>query len=556
MLTELTIRDFAIIDRLHLELASGMTVLTGETGAGKSIILDALKLATGERADTMMIRHGADRAEVVARFDLGADGPVARLLVDMGLDADGELLLRRVVTADGRSRAYVNDTPCAVGRLKEIGDHLLEIHGQHEHYRLLQAQAQVEAVDAAGGHGQQLKTLAQAFVDWRQARDRLAALRSEATLSPAEQDLMRFQVEELEPWVAQATDIETLHERHRRLASARELIETCNSAVQTLSDENGERLADVLQQLRRAADIDADLGEARDLIDSAMIQVEEAVQSLNRYLRDLEEEGDDSLSTLENTLSRIHELARKHRVEPEALADRLAELVERLQRAESAESTELKLDRELKAAEQGYVAAADRVHQLRRQSGDRLAARVTELMHQLGMAGGRFEVAVDCDPEAPFTAHGRDRVEFRVTTNAGQPPRPMARVASGGELSRIGLAIKVALADDQAAGTMVFDEVDSGVGGAVAEIVGARLRSLAGPARQVFCVTHLPQVASCAHHHLRVEKRADGEHTVTAVRMLADRQRVEEVARMLGGREITDRTLAHAEEMLESAAAQ
>ncbi|MDX1572250.1 MAG: DNA repair protein RecN [Xanthomonadales bacterium] len=530
MLTDLFIRNIAIIDRLELEFGPGMTVLTGETGAGKSILLDAVKLAIGERADTGLIRHGCDQAEVVARFE----------------DPAGEeRILRRVVRSEGASRAYIDGAPCPVGQLRKLGETLIEIHGQHEHYSLLQADRQQAVIDEFADNEVLREAVAGAFDAWREAREELATLREDAGLSQGERDLLAFQVEELEAALADAKRVEELHATHRKLAAVQELSEICAHGLGLLDERVTTDLAALQQDLRRAVAIDPELAEAGDLVESALIHCEETLRLLAAYQRDMEE-GD--VEDLDRRLGRLHDLARKHRMEVGGIPDKHGELQERLARAENAEAREAELERRLDDLAAQYEQADSQLTGSRAQAAEAFSRDVTSLMQELGMRAGRFEAVISDDPEGSFAKAGRARVEFRVTTNPGQPAGNLARIASGGELSRIGLAIKVSEAAGNENSTLIFDEVDAGVGGAIAELVGERLRGLAAD-RQVFCVTHLPQVASRGHQHLRVTKSAQGTPEVTP---LSGSDRIQEIARMLGGKTITERTRAHAEEMLEA----
>lgn len=540
MLTELFIRDLAIIETLRLDFAAGLTVLTGETGAGKSILLDALKLATGARADSTLIRHGADQAEVVARFEVdGALFPEA---------IDGELLLRRVLARDGRSRAYVNDAPCAIGRLRALGEGLLEIHGQHEHYRLTRSDAQLELLDLAVDDPELRRSVADLAQAWQRANEQLAALRRDATLSPAERELIAYQVAELAPEVDAAQRIEALHADHRRLASREELVALVEEAREALGEQIDAALVALEQRLARGARLDPALEEGRQLVEAALISVQEAAQALNGYQRDLDD-GPGTLAELERQLERLHDLARKHRVDVADLPAEHARLEQRLAQAAGAEAQEGELAAERERLAHRWAERAATLSARRTAAAAFLSTAVTDLMHALGMQQGRFRIAVETNETLAPRPSGRDQVVFEVTANAGQPLQPLARVASGGELARIGLALRVALAIDGGPGTLVFDEVDSGVGGRVAAIVGNQLRALS-EGRQVLCVTHLPQVASRGHQHSRVEKRTSDGRTRTCVAPLDGAARVDEIARMLGGLEITDRTREHARELL------
>ncbi len=553
MLIHVDIRNLAVVEALSLELQPGLTVLTGETGAGKSILLGALGLALGDRADSGLIRHGAERAEVSATFDL-ADAPAARhWLAGRDLEGDeGLCIIRRLLSRGSASRAFINGRPATLQDLRELGGLLVDLHGQHEHQSLLGRPFQRALLDDYAGNGPRLAELGGAWRRWQEAARRLEALRGAGAERARRLEFLRFQIEELERLAPEPGEAAALEQEHRRLAHGRRLLEGCQRLAQILEGED-ETSADAL--LRRAAvelddmvQADPALEEPAALLEQATIAVDEAAGAIRRYAERLDLDP-ARLAEVERRLDALLTLARKHQVDP----DELPALLERLQ-AEAAEldggEDRLRhLEREAAEARAAYEEAARTLRRRRRQAGARLARAVTAAMQEMGMEGGVFEVAVE--PAEP-AAHGTERVEFRVAANPGQPPGPLNRVASGGELSRISLAVQVIAAGDQAVPTLVFDEVDVGIGGRVAEIVGQRLREL-GAARQVLCVTHLPQVAALGHHHLQVEKRTAEGATRTRIRALDRAERVEEIARMLGGVEITERTRSHAREMMERA---
>lgn len=594
MLSRLVIRNFAIIDEVELELAGGLTVLTGETGAGKSILIDALGLALGDRASATVVRHGAARAEITVEVDVAAVPALAGWLAEQSLDLDGECLLRRVIGADGRSRAYVNGNPVPLQNLRAVGELVVDIHGQHAHQSLTRAPVQRELLDHHGGHGALRERVSRAWRRWHEAseaREQLARLDEERDRRI---DYLRFQAEELDAAAVDADELVELERERARLANAGRLAEGVQTALGRLyegEDANAQALiAAAARDLGELAAIDGSLEEAARLAGEAEVLVGEAAEALRRYAADLEADPERA-ELVETRLAAIADLARKHRVAPEALPGEAQRLAEELAGLEQAEARLGELERELRSARTEWEQAAGALSEARLAAAAAFGEAVTAAMQELGMQGGRFEIAVEPaleskrdsrrdpkrdskrdsrsepgghssgDPDGDASAepggdaapreHGRDRIEFRVAANPGQPPQPLARVASGGELSRIGLAIEVIAADGNEVPTMIFDEVDAGVGGGVAEIVGRRLRAL-GEHRQVLCVTHLPQVASQAHRHLRIAKLTDGKTTRTSMAMLSDAERVEEIARMLGGVEITERTRRHAEEMLGS----
>jgi DNA repair protein RecN (Recombination protein N) len=552
VLSQVFIRDLAIVSALELELSPGLTALTGETGAGKSILIDALGLALGEKADPGMIRTGCERAEIVANFDLAACPQALAWLAEQGLDDGGECLVRRVLVDGGRSRGFVNARPVATAQLQQLSELLVDVHGQHAHQSLLRPATQRDLLDAYGGHAELAKEVAELSRTYRERDRLLRRLETEAADRAARLDLLRYQVAELEALGMTAGQILQLDLEQRRLGSLGRLQELGARLLMQL-DEAEPSVGDTLQrassELTDVAGLDPRLGPLLELVDGAAIQVQEAVAGLRRYLDDLDVDP-GLVEQVEARLGQVHDLSRKYRCAqealPEALEARRAELATLEQAGLSAEA--LKADRD--AAGAAYLERAQALSAARAEAAARLGETITGLMHQLGMGGGRFAVALS--PLAPHEAGpgGLDRIEFQVSANPGQPLAPLARVASGGELSRIGLAIQVATAECGTVPTLVFDEVDVGIGGGVAEIVGRLLRRL-GADRQVLCVTHLPQVAAQAHHHLKVNKQATDGQTYTRIQSLDHPERTEEIARMLGGTEITPKTRAHAAEMLE-----
>jgi DNA repair protein RecN (Recombination protein N) len=554
MLTHLHIRDFAIIDALELDLSPGMTALTGETGAGKSIVLDAIELVLGDRASAETVRTGADRAEISARFEIDALPEAVRWLREHELEADGECILRRTVTAEGRSRGYINGQASPNQSLRELGELLVDLHGQHEHQSLLRRDVQRQLLDGFGGLQVEASEVQALYGRWREVRQRLSALEGAGRDRAERVDLLRYQVQELEALGLSETELTELDAEHARLAHAERLLGGGQEALTRLyeSDQGSVQglLAGVAGELGDLARLDATLEPVLELLDSAQIQVQEAAEALREYLAGCEADP-GRLETVEQRLGLIHDLARKHRCQPADLPElgrRLADELESLERADQDLEGLRRRETELAAA---YQVAAERLSSAREQTATALSEAVTGQMQALGMRGGEFSCAVsERTGERRFGPSGRDEIEFLVTANPGQAPRPLARVASGGELSRISLAIQVVTVQSGLIPTLIFDEVDTGIGGAVAEVVGRQLRRL-GRERQVMCVTHLPQVAAQAHQHLRVSKQASESLVLTQVSRLEDRERVEEVARMLGGIEITEQSLRHAEEMLD-----
>ena len=552
MLTHILIRDFAIIDALELEFSPGMTVLTGETGAGKSILVDALGLVLGDRADVDVIRHGADKAEVSAEFDLKDARDAAAWLKENDLAEDGQCILRRIVGKDGRSRAQINGRSVPLQSLKEIGESLLDIHGQHEHQSLMRAGAQMALLDGYGDHGELLRRTAKLHADWKAAHDRLSSLRTAAGDREARLSLLRHQVNELAALNLKPGEAEAVDAEHKRLAHGGKLMETAQATLDSLYEaEEGsayQRVSRALASLDAVTELEPKFADIRKTLSEAEMQLSEAADALRGYLADLELDP-KRLDWLEGRLASLHDLARKHRVEPEQLPAHLEALQTELKQLENSDVALQELEAELKRLEGAYKNTADELHAKRVKTAADLGKKVAAAMQELGMAGGQFKIEVSVPDANRFTPRGVDQVEFTVSANKGQPLKPLAKVASGGELSRIALAIQVIAAQAAAIPSMVFDEVDAGIGGGVAEIVGRQLRTLATK-RQVLCVTHLPQVASQTHQHLRVLKETRGAATLTRIEPLDKKAQVEELARMLGGVEITETTRKHAREMI------
>jgi DNA repair protein RecN (Recombination protein N) len=548
MLRLLSIRDFVVVSALELELEPGFTALTGETGAGKSILLDALGLLLGDRFEPRQIRAGAERAELAAAFEID-DVPAARAwLADEGLaESDGEVLLRRVLDAQGRSRAWINGSPATLTQLKTLGEMLVEITGQHAHQQLSTAETQRTLVDAFGGFAALAQETASAWRAWRATMQALDAACVDAGRTAAEREFLESRQREIAALHLREGEWTELSSAQSRLANAASLIEACEQAAGALEDSDDaltRRVAQLAARLRAAAAHDPALAEVASLVEPAQAQLGEAARALREYRRRLDLDPAE-LARIDERLSALHDVARKHRVKPDALAGLLASTEAAL--TELAASSDVDaLTRKAKAAEAGFLALAEQLRAKRRFAASELEHRVTTAMRTLAMAGGRLEIALDA-LDAP-AAHGLDALEFRIAAHAKQAVGPLARVASGGELSRIGLAIQVAASDVAHVPTLVFDEVDAGIGGAVAATVGRLMQSL-GARRQVLCVTHLPQVASFADHHFRVDKRDGAAGVETSVVALDRDARVAELARMLAGEETTAKSRAHAREL-------
>lgn len=551
MLVQLAIRDFAIVESLDLDLHDGMTAITGETGAGKSILLGALGLCLGERADAGSVRHGAKRADLSARFDI-ASLPAARdWLEARDLPAD-DCLLRRVVTANGRSKAWINGQPCTVGDLKTLGEHLIEIHGQHAHQALLREDTHLRLLDDFAGQRHAVAELGDTFRHWQSLRRRLKRLTDSGDEIQARRQLLRYQVEELDQLALAEGELDTLEQEQETLAHAEETLRETQFAADCCDHDEGGALGLLQQALTRLGALPgADRGplaEARGMLDEAQIQISEAARELHHFVEHTELDP-ERLAQVEQRLGDVHRIARKHHVMPEELLALHSRLREELVSLEGGEQDVEALTAEVAATRDTYRARARAIGEARRQAATAFGEAVQEQLGFLAMGKARFEVEVD-SRDAP-QPEGMDDVRFLISANPGQPARPLAKVASGGELSRISLAIQVVAAAHSTITTLVFDEVDVGVSGATAEIVGQLLRRL-GQTGQVMTVTHLPQVAAQAHRHLHIEKQAEADVTLTQMALLDEAGRVRELARMLGGVHLSDRTLAHACEMLDA----
>jgi DNA repair protein RecN (Recombination protein N) len=552
MLQSLTIRDFAIIDRLEIEFSPGMSALTGETGAGKSILLDALGLLLGDRADAGSVRHDCERADISATFDLSACPAARDWLAAHDLDSDDDdCQLRRVISREGRSRAYINASPVPVASLRELGEHMVDIHGQHEHQSLLRRDLQRQLLDNHGGHHQLLDKLQRLHRDWRATRSAIQDLVGDDRDRDTRLEFLNFQLQELDALAAQPQETEQLHQELRRLSNAGQLIDTCRLHLQQLYEDDASAhslLGKAVDDLSAYAEMDPAFKEAGDLFNNALIQLQEGIDQLRDCEARLEQDP-ERLQWVEQRLDALHSVARKHRIEAEQLPAFHQRLQDDIANLEQADQKLQALEKQQTELEQAYRKTARQLHNKRRKTAQRIAAQVSEAMQSLGMQGGRFDIEISDNGKQGLSDHGTDHIEFLVSANPGQPLKPLNKVASGGELSRISLAIQVVAAQDTTIPTLIFDEVDSGVGGAVAETVGRQLQTL-GMHHQVLCVTHLPQVAAQAHNHLQVQKTRGDASTQTRIERLSAQQRIDEIARMLGGQTITDSTLQHAEEML------
>jgi DNA repair protein RecN (Recombination protein N) len=553
MLRRLYIRNFAVVEELDVEFDRGFCVLSGETGAGKSIVVDAVALILGDRSDAAIIRGDEAQAELVAEFDISDEPRAAALLLSRELPLEnGETLIRRVINRDGRSRAFLNGSPVPVQILKELGELLVDIHGQHAHQSLFRRDIQRALLDEYGAYPAAIEAVRSACEEWQEVSGRLSAMSRSGADFDAELRLLRYQVEELDGAAPGSGEFEALEVELKRLANAGRLLETVQRTLQAIDDDElsaTARLAAAVRDLRDMQHFDPRLAEPAELIDSASIQAREAADALHACVERLDLDP-RRLQEVEQRLDALHALARKHHVRPQELPDHAQSLRQRLSDLEQGSSLADGLRQRQEAAMNRYREDSERLHRLRIDAAARLSERVSAEMQRLGMPHGRFSIEVDVSGTDRPAPHGGDQVQFLVGVNPGQPALPLSRVASGGELSRISLAIQMIGSSGSGVPTLIFDEVDAGIGGAIAEIVGVLLRRIADR-RQVICVTHLPQVAAQGEHHFLVEKETTKKQTRTRVGKLDENGRIEEIARMLGGLKISDRTRASAREMLE-----
>lgn len=557
MLVHLAVNNYAIVDNLELDLARGMTVITGETGAGKSIMLDALALTLGDRADSGAVRPGADKADLLATFDI-SDIPEARQwLEERDLAGDEQqVILRRVVTAEGRSRGYINGSPSPQQDLKALGEMLIDIHSQHEHQSLLKTDTHRRLLDNYAGASELARQVALAAQRCKQTEQALRQASQHGDEQVSRQQLLTYQLEELDSLSLQDGEVEALEEEQRQLANADQIMQSCQQVINLCSEnDSGSVLQALTASLQRLGNLKVSnhsIEEANGLLASAQIQIEEAVGELTRYLDHFEADPARQ-SQVEERLGSIYDLARKHRVNPEDLQALQQKLIDELESLQQLDADTHKLEEELQAYRAHYQQMAAQLSAERKAYAEKLAAAVTGEIQQLGMPGGRVAVQLSEQKPESFSPHGLETVEFLVSANPGQPAKPLAKVASGGELSRISLGIQVITAQTSRVPTLVFDEVDVGIGGPTAEIVGQLLRQL-GARGQVLTVTHLPQVAAQGHQHLFVRKEQTADTTKTRIDDLDNAGRVHEVARMLGGVDMTDESLAHARKLLKTVA--
>jgi DNA repair protein RecN (Recombination protein N) len=558
MLNHISINNLAVVDSLELELNKGLSVLTGETGAGKSILIDALGLVLGDRAEAAAVRYGAERADVVAEFELesSADTGVQQWLQNNDLD-DPEsdqpvCLIRRTVNAKGRSRGFINGQAVPLQLLRELGEKLVNIHGQNTHQALLKTDEQRLLLDNFASISALRKEVNQAFHQWKKISSNYHKLQQDTAERDARLDLLSFQVRELDEFDLQEHELNELEKEHKRLSNANRLIETVQAVQFRLADDENnslnQQIAYSLNDLQSLSELDNQLVSIAELLNNALIQLDEASSELRHYLESLELDP-ERLQFVDQRITGIYDLSRKHHIDAESLYAHVETLRKELEQLENADSHLENLKQEMEAAKADYFSLAAKLSKARQKANQLLAEQVSGHIHELGMNHCVFEIHLSAiDSDTP-QLNGMESVEFFVSTNPGQPLRPLSKVVSGGELSRISLAIQVVTAQFSKIPTLIFDEVDVGIGGGIAEMVGQKLRLL-GKNAQILCVTHQAQVASQAHHHLNVIKLSDESTTKTAISLLDEAQRIEELSRMMGGINITEQTRSHAREML------
>jgi DNA repair protein RecN (Recombination protein N) len=551
MLAQLTISNFAIVRELEIDFHHGMTAITGETGAGKSIAIDALGLCLGGRAEADMVRRGASRADLCARFSLKDTPAALRWLEENQLDDGRECLLRRVISVDGRSRGFINGTAVPLSQLRDLGQMLIQIHGQHAHQLLLKPEHQKNLLDGYAGESALLLQMAESYREWHQSCRALAQHQQLAQERAARAELLNYQLKELNEFSPVAGEFEQIDEEYKRLANSGQLISTSQQALAILADGEDNNLQSQLYTVRHLMEelvgMDGKLTGVLNMLEEANIQLSEASDELRHYCDRLDLDP-NRLYELEQRISRQISLARKHHISAEELPVFHQQLLDEQRLLDDQASSQDELMQAVALHHQQALNIARKLHQRRAHYAAELCELITESMHSLSMPHGQLAIDVEFN-ENHLTAEGADRIDFRVTTNPGQPLQPLAKVASGGELSRIALAIQVITARKMETPALIFDEVDVGISGPTAAVVGKLLRQL-GESTQVMCVTHLPQVAGCGHHHFFVSKETDGEMTETHMQPLDKRSRLQELARLLGGSEVTRNTLANAKELL------
>ncbi len=551
MLAHLSVNNFAIVKSLQLELSQGMTTITGETGAGKSIAIDALGLCLGGRAEASMVRQGEEKTEVSAAFSLDNNIHATRWLEDNDLLDGSDCILRRIVSKEGRSRAFINGSPVPLSQLKALGQLLINIHGQHAHHHLMKSEYQMAMLDQYAGHTNLLKSTRNAYQSWRQADNNLKQLKENSAANLAQKQLLEYQIKELNELSLGEEEYAELEQEHKRLSNSGELASTCQQAIELIYEGEEVNALGILQSanhsLIQLAELDERLAELPNMMAEAIIQIEEANSELRSYLDSIDVDP-ARMAYVEERFSKVVSIARKHHVLPDELYQHHQDLLAQIEALDCSDERLGELEQDVEAKYQAFLNAAEKLHKSRCRYAKELNKLITESMHELSMEKAKFCIEVENQGTHPSPL-GMDNVCFVVSTNPGQPMQPIAKVASGGELSRISLAIQVITAQKVDTPSLIFDEVDVGISGPTAAVVGKMLRKL-GESTQVLCVTHLPQVAGCGHQQLFVAKQTKAGKTETQMNRLDNDQRVSELARLLGGSQITESTLANARELL------
>lgn len=552
MLTQLTVNDFAIVDTLDIEFGSKMTTITGETGAGKSIAIDAISLCLGARGEATMVRPGGKRADISATFSVESNKPALKFLRQHELDNDDACIIRRVISKEGRSKGFINGKPVPISQLKEIGIFLLNIHGQHAHQGLLDSALQLTLLDQYANHQKLNAKVALSHQNYSQIKTELKHLQQTQQQAEARVQLLQYQVEELDAFDLTPGEFEQIEQEHQRLSNSESIQLSCHRLLQQLTDDDNinieSALNSALNTLDELIEQDASIEPLTEMLNGALIQVQESAQELTSYYDNIEQ-NPERLAQLDERLSKAMQLARKHQVTPQELPTLHQQIHDELQAINHDDKRVLELQAQLEIITLQYHQQAQQLSQSRQKYAAKLERLVTKSMARLSMEHGKFAIAVNFNKDSNINKHGLDSVSFLVSTNPGQPLEALNKVVSGGELSRISLAISVITANKVATPTLIFDEVDVGISGPTAATVGEMLREL-GESTQIACVTHLPQVAGCGHHQMRVVKHTDGRTTQTTMVPLSHTERIHELARLLGGNSISDNTLANAQELL------